>query len=148
MKYKHTQVGYVTLVSFVVLFGLAYFFSKAAVATAELGIALNSVSYVFLLLVLLFCCLTVSVDEKYVKASFGIGLIRKKILLSDIKSVEATKNKWYYGFGIRFLGKEGWMYNISGLDAVKFELKNGKKFRIGTDEPNELVAALKPSMKV
>lgn len=145
MKYKHTQIGSVILVSFVVLFGFIYFMTKTA--APDISFAINSVSYVFLLLVALFCCLTVSVDEKYVKASFGIGLIRKKVLLSEIKSIEATRNKWYFGWGVRFLGKEGWMYNVSGLDAVKFELKNGKKFRIGTDEPAKLVAALKASMR-
>lgn len=144
MKYKHTQIGYVVLTSFVVLFGFIYFMTKTA--TPDLGLVINSVSYVFLLLVVLFCCLTVSVDDRYLMASFGIGLFRRKILLSEIKSAETTKNKWYYGWGIRYLGTDGWMFNISGLDAVKLELKNGKKFRIGTDEPAKLVAALKSSM--
>ncbi len=144
MKYKHTQIGYFVLISFVIIFAFIYFMAKAD--ATELGIVLNTVSYVFLLFVLLFYSLTVSIDETHVKASFGIGLLRRKILLSEIKSAEATRNKWYYGWGIRFLGSEGWMFNISGLDAVKFELKNGKKFRIGTDEPAKLVAALKSSM--
>lgn len=144
MKYKHTQVGYVVLTAFVVVFAFIYFMVKTP--GTDLRQVVNTVSYVFVLFVLLFCCLTVSIDEKYVKASFGIGLIRKKILLSDIKSVEVVKNKWYFGWGVRFLGSEGWMYNISGLDAVKFELKNGKKFRIGTDDPSKLAEVLKSSI--
>jgi hypothetical protein len=34
------------------------------------------------------------------------------------------------------------MYNVWGLDAVELELQSGKKFRIGTDEPAELLAIL------
>ena len=34
------------------------------------------------------------------------------------------------------------MYDIWGLDAVELDLQSGKKFRIGTDEPDALIAAL------
>jgi len=36
----------------------------------------------------------------------------------------------------------GWMWNISGLDAVEIEYRDGKCFRIGTGDPQELLAAL------
>jgi len=36
----------------------------------------------------------------------------------------------------------GWMYNVWGLDAVELNLTSGKVFRIGTDEPAELLAAV------
>ena len=35
------------------------------------------------------------------------------------------------------------VWNISGLDAVELTYHNGKKFRIGTDEPEALLEALK-----
>ena len=38
--------------------------------------------------------------------------------------------------------RNGWMYNVWGLDAVQLELQSGKSFRIGTDDPDGLVAAL------
>jgi hypothetical protein len=31
-----------------------------------------------------------------------------------------------------------WIYNVSGFDAVEIKLKNGKVYRIGTDEPKKL----------
>ena len=37
----------------------------------------------------------------------------------------------------------GWMWNISGLDAIELTYHDGKKFRIGTDEPEALLEALK-----
>ena len=46
-----------------------------------------------------------------------------------------------YGFGIRYVF-DGWMWNVSGLDAVQLTLPDGKHFRIGTDEPKALEAAI------
>ena len=40
------------------------------------------------------------------------------------------------------------MVLIEGLDAVQIGLKSGSKFWIGTDEPEELISALKQSVDV
>jgi hypothetical protein len=34
------------------------------------------------------------------------------------------------------------MWNISGLDAVELDYLDGRKFRIGTDQPEELADAI------
>ena len=34
------------------------------------------------------------------------------------------------------------MYNVSGLDAVELTLRNGRRFRVGTDERQALLNAL------
>jgi hypothetical protein len=60
----------------------------------------------------------------------------------EIVGFRQVRNKWYYGWGVRGI-PGGWMYNVWGLDAVELELASGKKFRIGTNEPEELVAALR-----
>ena len=36
----------------------------------------------------------------------------------------------------------GWMFNVSGLDAVELSLASGARFRIGTDRPGEVMVAL------
>ena len=36
-----------------------------------------------------------------------------------------------------------WIYNVSGFDAIELTMKNGKIYRIGTDEPEKLEAAIK-----
>jgi hypothetical protein len=97
------------------------------------------------LMMQLFGWLTVTVDEKAVTARFGIGLLRKKVLLRDIKSATRVRNKWYYGWGMR-MGPWGWMFNVSGLDAVEIELRDGGRFRVGTDEPDELASAIRSSL--
>ena len=52
-----------------------------------------------------------------------------------------VRNSWWYGFGIRWF-PGGTLWNVWGLDAVEFDLVKGRKLRIGTDEPEQLLAAL------
>jgi hypothetical protein len=60
----------------------------------------------------------------------------------EVVGFRVVRNKWYHGWGVRKI-PGGWMYNVWGLDAVELELASGKKFRIGTDEPQDLAAALR-----
>jgi len=86
--------------------------------------------------------LTVEIREGFLRWRFGPGLIRKQVRLAEIERTQAVRNRWYYGWGIR-LTPHGWLYNVSGLEAVEVQLHTGKKFRLGTDEPEELVRALR-----
>ena len=90
---------------------------------------------------LLFSILTVKVDGEEVSVRFGVGLIRKRFPLSEIESHSAVRNPWYYGWGLRRT-PIGWLYNVSGLEAVEITLKDGRKVRIGTDDPTGLDAAI------
>ncbi|GAG15107.1 unnamed protein product, partial [marine sediment metagenome] len=93
------------------------------------------------LLALLFGWLTVEIDGSRLRWFFGIGLIRKSRELVEIESVEVVRNSWIWGWGIR-LTPHGWLYNVSGFDAVEIQLTGGKKFRIGTDDPQGLQRAI------
>jgi len=69
-------------------------------------------------------------------------------LLHDILSVKTVKNHRYYGRGIRgWLWPKMCIYNVSGFDAVEIKLKNGKIYRIGTDEPKKLEQMILQSIK-
>ncbi len=98
--------------------------------------------FAFLAVYLLFHQLTVKVDHEFVQITFGIGIISRKIPLDRIIAATAVRNSWWWGWGIRLI-PGGWMWNVSGLQAVELELKNGRKFRIGTDEPEMLASAVK-----
>jgi len=39
------------------------------------------------------------------------------------------------------------IFNISGFDAVEIKMKNGKIYRIGTDEPKKLEQAILHAMR-
>ncbi len=128
--YRHTQIGWALLAGLtgVALFGL--------VREATLF-------YLFIAVVtfVLFGTLTVSVNADAVTIRFGPGLIRRRLALQKIRSWRAVRTPWYYGWGLR-LYPGGWLYNVSGLQGVELVLIDGRKVRVGTDEPDALVAAL------
>ncbi|NER33375.1 MAG: hypothetical protein F6J93_04805 [Oscillatoria sp. SIO1A7] len=95
-----------------------------------------------LLIGILFGTLTVEIDESKISCWFGFGLIRKEFLLAEVTDAVAVKNLWFYGWGIRYIPR-GWMFNVSGLDAVEITSTSGKHFRIGTDEPRKLESAIR-----
>lgn len=140
--YHHTQTGYLTILALTIaLLFIAYL------------MAIDGFNWVaFAVLIILSACLglfstlTVVIKEEFLEVWFGIGLFRKKFLLKDIRSCRVVKNLWYYGWGIR-LTPYGWLYNVSGFYAVEIEMFNGKKYRIGSDVPNELERAIRQSIE-
>ena len=85
----------------------------------------------------LFHSLTVRVDEEAVALRFGIGIIRRRFPIAAIESARAIRNPWYCGWGIRRI-RNGWLFNVSGFDAVELGMADGRRYRIGTDEPDRL----------
>lgn len=90
----------------------------------------------------LFSGLNVIVDHREVIASFGPGLIKRKIPINSISDVKVVRNSWIMGWGIRVI-PNGYMFNVWGFDAVELQLRNGSVFRIGSDEPLKLENAIK-----
>lgn len=90
--------------------------------------------------------LTVWIDSEYVRLRFGAGTWWKKFRLDTIQSAAPVRNDWFMGWGIHYVGN-GWLYNIAGMEAVEITFKNGKKARIGTDEPEKLAAAIQAALR-
>jgi hypothetical protein len=62
--------------------------------------------------------------------------------LAEIVACEPICIRWWYGWGIH-LTPYGWLYNVSGFDAVAITLRDGRKFALGTDDPHGLVDAIR-----
>ena len=152
--YKHTQIGYlmlVVLLAVLVLFVWAHITARAEPPSYNSGsnFLITAVMALILLILASFATLSVSIDEKFLRVKFGYGIFRKKFLLSEIASAKQAKNHWYYGWGIRLrLWPKMWIYNVSGFDAVEIIMRNGKIYRIGTDTPDELEAAIKRAVNI
>lgn len=89
----------------------------------------------------LFSSLTVEVADGRLSWRFGPRWLKKQVPLGDIAAALPVKTTWMEGWGIHYT-QFGWLYNIAGFEAVAFELKNGKRFAVGTDEPTRLLSAL------
>ncbi len=153
MPYKHTQIGYLMLtitLAIAALFGWAQMTARAEPPSIDSGtnFLVTAIMVIVVFVLASFTSLQVTVDERYLHIKFGYGIYRKKFSLHDITSAKTVKNHWYYGWGIRgWLWPKMCIYNVSGFDAVEIQLKNGKIYRIGTDEPRKLEQAILDSIK-
>lgn len=153
MNYKHTQIGYLMLVitlAVLVLFAWVYIMAAAEPPSVDSGsnFAVTAIMALILFILASFWSLQVIIDGKYLRIKFGYGIYQKKFSLNDVMSAKTVKNHWYYGWGIRgWLWPKMWIYNVSGFDAVEIKLKNGKTYRIGTDEPKKLEQIILHSIK-
>ncbi len=136
-QYQHTQIGYLTVIAF----GIAMFFIVRLMDIYGYNWIPLLVLIILGICLVLFATLKVIIEADFMEIRFGIGIIRKKFLLKDIESCQVVKNPWYYGWGIRFT-PHGWLFNVSGFYAIELRMKSGKKYRIGTDMPNELEKAI------
>ena len=133
--YKHTQRGDLIIAVM----------SAMSVAFTILGCAVTR-SYFIVVPVLLLCgwlfrSLTIEVMEGELRWHFGPGLIRKRVAPDMILSTQPVRTNFLEGWGIH-LSRFGWLYNVSGFDAVAIKMKNGQHFALGTNEPEALCRAL------
>ena len=142
--YRHTQVGAATILA--VGGGIALFLGLSrAIPQAKLPLLLGS--GILLVCLFLFSALTVVVNDRELVFWFGVGLIRKRTYLTDVAECEPVRNSWVWGWGIH-LTPHGWLYNVSGFWAVEITLSSGAKFRLGTDEPDELCRAIRAAARL
>ena len=142
MAYETRQAGGVTLWTV----GAAAVI-VAAVSWATTGSLFNIISLmavpILALTGYLFSSLTVRVDERHLRWHFGPGFWKKSIDRREIVAVAPAQFKWWHGYGIRITPR-GWLYRVSGYNAVGVTLASGKTIFIGTDTADDLAAALQP----
>ena len=146
-RYEHRQAAttiWLTMAAAVALMAVIATGLSVAVPDEDRSVVIWFIGVVIALLVLLgwlFNGLTVRIDDARIELAFGPGWPRKQIALADVRAARPVRNSWWYGWGIR-LTPHGWLWNVSGLDAVELELGDGTTFRIGTDEPQRLAGAV------
>lgn len=136
-RYRHTQsgagmrvllsIGPVALVAVGFMLGQSLLLLPLAIALGLAGVVFTS--------------LTVEITATHLVWSFGPSVWRNSIALASITAATAETNKWWWGWGIHRTPR-GWLYNVAGLKAVEVTTQDGKRVRIGTDEPDTLAAAI------
>lgn len=135
-RYQHTQIGHVIIWSVLAIILIT---SGGLIGHRPPPVI---ISIILLVCLVLFYRLKISIEDETLCASFGPGVIHKKVRLAEIVSCEPIRIRWWYGWGIH-LTPRGWLYNVSGLDAVAITLRDGKKLALGTDDPHGLVTAIR-----
>ena len=139
-RYQHTQIGHAIVWSLLAIIlivngGLGHHAPPLAV------------SIMLLVCLILFYRLNVTIDDETLCASFGPDIIRKRVPLADIVRCEPIRIRWWYGWGIH-VTPCGWLYNVSGFDAVAITLRDGRKFALGTDDRHGLTAEIRDAIRV
>jgi hypothetical protein len=134
MNYQHTQ-GATNIVISLSVAGLVL--TVSAVWYYPLLFAAASIIFT----AWLFHSLTIEVNEGELRWHFGPGWIRRHVRFNEIASTRVVRTRVLEGWGIHYT-RFGWLYNVAGFGAVAVVLKNGKRFCLGTDEPETLVAQL------
>ena len=80
--------------------------------------------------------LITKINEDGIKMYF-VPFVKKSIKWSELESVKIV-NYGFVGYGVRLGSKYGTVYNINGNKGLAIELKNRKKFVIGTQKETEL----------
>jgi len=143
-SYEHRQTAGFMRASF----ALGAAFLLAVYATAQDGgrgvlFALP----LFALLFVVFDGLTIRIAGGELRWAFGhLGWPRWRLRIADIAAAEPTRTTFWEGWGIRYT-RRGWLYNVSGFDAVLLRRTDGKTFLLGTDEPRKLVAAIESAKR-
>lgn len=137
--YHHRQPGHV--IKWVVTGAAAVSALIIYMAAPQLSLVAIVVIIIAMAISFMFGSMTVEIKDGALTWWFGPGVWRKSVPVADITSAQVVRNTWWWGWGIRHYGK-GWLYNVSGLDAVEVHLASGKQFRLGTDDPQGLAAAL------
>ncbi len=139
MNYRHTQLGWITIPA--ILIAIIVFL----IVSGGAGISQVNQGLGLLLLVVmlgLFYSFTIEISNGILQCRFGPGIIRRRISISEIEEAKSVRNPWYSGWGIRWRPGQYVLWNVSGRRAVELVLKNGNRFRIGTNEPEALVQAI------
>jgi hypothetical protein len=141
-QYKHTQIGYLLIIVFsvtLILIGILVF-------RTNFNPGLIFVFAFIVLCLMVFSRLTVEVDDQVIDLKFGMGVIRKRFPLKDVKAHRVVRNPWYYSWGIHVI-PNGWIFNVSGLEAVELQMKNNRRYRVGTDDVEGLMNAVKAGLQ-
>jgi len=136
---KYTQFGTIT----VVILSVVLIISVVTALNIGLSDSIStiifwSIALILFISLLFFYKIDIEIDRVHITFKMGIGIIGKSYDISKIESCKPVKNSVLYGWGIHKI-PNGWLYNVSGLNAVELTFKTtGKKIRIGTNKPSEI----------
>ena len=104
-RYEHTQIGHAIIWSLL-----------AIILIANSGLMRSSthrgppviVSIILLVCLVLFYKLRITIEGETLCASFGIGVIRKRVGLAEIVGCEPIRIRWWHGWGVH-VTPYGWL---------------------------------------
>jgi hypothetical protein len=143
LPYRHRQFGWLIAAAMAVALVLATALvrSLGAPTIAAAGWAIPALYALIVAGFALTGWLVVRVDADAVRVRFGVGLVRRRIDVADIVGCERVRTRLRWGWGLHWT-PSGWLYNVSGRDAVRIELRGERAVMVGSDDAGGLLDAI------
>jgi len=82
-------------------------------------------------------------DGDALRVRFGpLSLFSLRVPYADIRTAARCRSALIDGWGIHYIPGRGWTWNLWGRECVELELASGKRIRVGSDDPDGLLAAV------
>ena len=104
---------------------------------SDTGIIVFSLFTFTLIALFLITRLKTRVDKNGIRMKFW-PFVSKKVSWDEVKKIDVVDYGFVGGWGIRLWTDYGTVYNMKGKLGLAIELKTGKKFVIGTQEPEQM----------
>ena len=116
-----------------------HFFVSAANENtmSDTGVIIEVVVISLILLLFLLLKLKTEIDQGEIRMVY-VPFVRKSVKWTEVEEARVVNYGFVGGWGIRFWTSYGTVYNVSGNKGLALNLKDGKKFLIGTQKENEL----------
>lgn len=144
MTYRHTQIGW----AMILILGCVIALLAWTASWSEGQPVVLSVLGLMVVILILFVSQTVIVDGGSVQVRVGPGLLRRRIALTDILSVDRIRLPWWavtYGIRMSLNGKRQ-LWRVSGSEAVDLTLSGERRLLITTDEPDVLASVIRAAI--
>lgn len=138
--YEKTQFGLATVLTIGAIMAVIYF---TAIVTDEPRPMFLTIEGVLVVIALAFSTMTIRVTSTALEWWFAFGLLHQRKALAEIVQVGTIATPVLAGFGYR-VSDTGAIWRVNGSTAVLFDLVDGKRLALGSDEPERAVAAVKP----
>ncbi|MBK0371022.1 hypothetical protein [Flavobacterium agrisoli] len=100
------------------------------------GLVLYSLGTFAVISIFIFSALTTQINSKTIHFGF-MPFISKSLHWNEVASASIVKYG-FVGYGIRISSSYGMVYNVKGNKGLSIQLKNGKRYLIGTQKETEL----------
>ena len=144
--YEHRQFAWATVGAMIA--ALLFLAVASVFAGSQRGDEIMLIALLLVVTGAVFSSMTVRVADGELRWWLGnVRAFGKRIRVGEITSAEPTKTNLFEGWGIHLTIWHGWVWNVSGFNAVEITLGSGARYAIGTDEPQALVAAIEQARR-
>ena len=144
MSYRHTQIGW----AMILILGCVIALLAWTASWSDGQPVVLTVLGLMVVILILFVSQTVIVDDEAVQVRVGPGLLRRRVALTEIESVDRLRLPWWavtYGIRMSLSGKRQ-LWRVSGSEAVDLTLAGERRLLITTNEPDVLASVIRAAL--